>query len=366
MQLKARTSALLRFAKKTGIPVILVGHVTKSGEIAGPRILEHIVDVVLYLEGEKYSSHRLLRAVKNHLGSIDEPGIFEMSQLGLEAVSSPSEMFLSGDQHSDSEFLAGLAVAVIMDASCAFLIEIQALCVSGSTASRHVNVIQPSRADMIISVLNKQVGLKIQENVSYYLYNPLRITKSMEEPSKNSKIGAFTSSEIVEITSNFKTMIGKGGFGEVYLGTLKDGIDVAVKVLLSSLEQCHKTFLAEAKLLTVVHHKNLVSLVGYCDEDGKEALIYDYIPNGNLKQHLSEKSKTTLIWIERLQVALDVACGLEYLHGRKPPIIHRDLKPDNILFNEYMQAKIADFGVSKAFATESASYISTHPAGTPG
>ncbi|GKV16523.1 hypothetical protein SLEP1_g27154 [Rubroshorea leprosula] len=193
-----------------------------------------------------------------------------------------------------------------------------------------------------------------------------RITKSMEEPSKNSKIAAFTSSEIVEITSNFKTMIGKGGFGEVYLGTLKDGIDVAVKVLLSSLEQCHKTFLAEAKLLTVVHHKNLVSLVGYCDEDGKEALIYDYMPNGNLKQHLSEKSKTTLIWIERLQVALDVACGLEYLHGRKPPIVHRDLKPDNILFNEYMQAKIADFGLSKAFATESASYISTRPAGTPG
>ncbi|GLU14414.1 hypothetical protein SLE2022_309860 [Rubroshorea leprosula] len=167
MQLKECTSALLRFAKKTGIPVILVGHVTKSGEIAGPRILEHIVDVVMYLEGEKYSSHRLLRAVKNRFGSIDELGIFEMSQLGLQAVSSPSEMFLSGDQHSDSEFLAGLAVAVIMDASRAFLIEIQALCVSGSTASRHVNGIQASRADMIISVLNKQVGLKIQENAVF-------------------------------------------------------------------------------------------------------------------------------------------------------------------------------------------------------
>ncbi|GLT31273.1 hypothetical protein SLA2020_060200 [Shorea laevis] len=155
MQLKECTSALLRFAKKTGIPVILVGHVTKSGEIAGPRILEHIVDVVMYLEGEKYSSHRLLRAVKNRFGSIDKLGIFEMSQLGLQAVSSPSEMFLSGDQHSDSEFLTGLAVAVIMDASRAFLIEIQiflALCVSGSTASRHVNGIQASRADMIISV----------------------------------------------------------------------------------------------------------------------------------------------------------------------------------------------------------------------
>ncbi|GLT60408.1 hypothetical protein SLA2020_331750 [Shorea laevis] len=130
MQLKECTSALLRFAKKTGIPVILVGHVTKSGEIAGPRILEHIVDVVMYLEGEKYSSHRLLRAVKNRFGSIDKLGIFEMSQLGLQAI-----------------FLA--------------------LCVSGSTASRHVNGIQASRADMIISVLNKQVGLKIQENAVF-------------------------------------------------------------------------------------------------------------------------------------------------------------------------------------------------------
>ncbi|MBA0871390.1 hypothetical protein Goshw_025058, partial [Gossypium schwendimanii] len=102
------------------------GHVTKSGDIAGPRVLEHIVDTVLYLEGEKCSSHRLLRSVKNRFGSVDELGIFEMSQLGLQVVLNPSEMFLS-DQNSDSEFLAGLAVAVIMDGSRAFLIEIQAV-----------------------------------------------------------------------------------------------------------------------------------------------------------------------------------------------------------------------------------------------
>ncbi|GLU14400.1 hypothetical protein SLE2022_309740 [Rubroshorea leprosula] len=167
----------------------------------------------------------------------------------------------------------------------------------------------------------------------------------MEEPSMNSKTGTFTHSEIVEITSNFKTMIGKGGFGEVYFGTLKDGTDVAFKVLLSSSEQRRKEFRAEAKLLTVVHHKNLVSLEGYCDEDNKEALIYDYMPNGDLKQHLS---------------------GLEYLHGCKPPIVHRDLKPDNILFNKHMQAKIADFGLSRAFSTEFASYVSTCPANTFG
>ncbi|GLT31270.1 hypothetical protein SLA2020_060170 [Shorea laevis] len=182
----------------------------------------------------------------------------------------------------------------------------------------------------------------------------------------NSKTGTFTFSEIVEITSNFKKIIGKGGFGEVYFGTLKDGTDVAVKVLLSPSEQGHKEVLAEAKLLSAVYHENLVSFVGYCDEDGKEALIYDFMANGSLKHYLSEKSKTILNWNERLQIALDVAHGLEYLHGCKPPIVHRDLKPDNILLNKNMQAKIADFGLSRAFPSESATHISTHFAGTFG
>ncbi|KAK4395183.1 DNA repair protein RadA [Sesamum angolense] len=105
---------------------VQIGHVTKTGDIAGPRVLEHIVDVVLYMEGEKYSSHRLLRSVKNRFGSTDELGVFKMSQSGLQGVPNPSEMFLS-EQHSDSDYLAGLAVAVIMDGSRAFLIEVQVI-----------------------------------------------------------------------------------------------------------------------------------------------------------------------------------------------------------------------------------------------
>ncbi|KAE9616178.1 putative DNA repair protein RadA [Lupinus albus] len=166
IQVKECTSALLRFAKTTNIPVLLIGHVNKSGDIAGPRVLEHIVDVVLYMEGEKCSSHRMLRAVKNRFGSTDELGIFEMSHSGLQAVSNASEMFLS-EQHLDSEILAGMAVAVIMDGSRTFLIEIQALCLSGSTGSRQVNGIHASRADMIISVLIKQAGLRLRENAVY-------------------------------------------------------------------------------------------------------------------------------------------------------------------------------------------------------
>lgn len=165
-QIKECTAALLRFAKKTNIPVFLIGHVTKSGDIAGPRALEHIVDAVLYMEGEQYSSHRLLRAFKNRFGSTDELGVFEMSPCGLKAVTNPSEIFLS-EEHSDSEFLAGLAIAVIMNGSRTFVIEIQALCAAGSSLSRQVNGVQAGRADMIISVLMKQAGLKLQSNAIF-------------------------------------------------------------------------------------------------------------------------------------------------------------------------------------------------------
>ncbi|XVF25068.1 hypothetical protein REPUB_Repub13aG0181800 [Reevesia pubescens] len=209
-QVRECTSALLRFAKKTNISVLLAGHVTKSGDIAGPRVLEHIVDAVLYLEGEKCLSHRLLRSVKNRFGSTDELGVFEMSQSGLQVVSNPSEMFLS-DQNSDSEFLAGLAITVIMDGSRAFLIEIQALCVSSSTVSRHVNGIPASRADMIISVLAKQAGLKIQENAVF-----LNVVSgvSLTETAGDLAIAASICSSFLE----FPIPNGVAFIGEIGLG----------------------------------------------------------------------------------------------------------------------------------------------------
>ncbi|CAM0912799.1 unnamed protein product [Alopecurus aequalis] len=166
VQVKECTSALLSFAKMTNIPVFLIGHVTKSGDIAGPRILEHIVDVVLYMEGERCLSHRLLRSVKNRFGSTDELGVFEMSESGLQAVLNPSEMFLT-EHASDSEILAGLAVAVILDGSRTFAVEVQALCVPGSGTRGQVVGIPTSRADVIKSVLMRQAGLKLQDNVIF-------------------------------------------------------------------------------------------------------------------------------------------------------------------------------------------------------
>ncbi|KAK9666019.1 hypothetical protein RND81_14G153700 [Saponaria officinalis] len=210
MQVKECTSALLRFAKKTNIPVLLIGHVNKSGEIAGPRVLEHIVDVVLYMEGEKHSSHRLLRSVKNRFGSTDELGVFEMSESGLEAVSNPSEMFLS-EEHSDSEHLAGLAIAVIIDGSRTFLVEVQALCVSGPGVSRHVNGVQLSRADMIVSILKKQAGLKLEDH-SIFLNVISGVT--LTETSGDLAVAAAICSSFLEFPlPNNVAFIGEIGLG---------------------------------------------------------------------------------------------------------------------------------------------------------
>ncbi|KAG7997649.1 hypothetical protein I3843_01G220500 [Carya illinoinensis] len=199
------------------------------------------------------------------------------------------------------------------------------------------------------------------------IYRRKRGSATVTKPSIKSKNRQYSYSEVVKITNNFKNIIGQGGFGNVYLGKLKDEIQVAVKFLSPSSKQGYKEFRAEAQLLMVVHHRNLVTLVGYCDDGENKALVYEYMANGNLQQHLSVTNPNVLTWNERLCIAVDAAHGLEYLHnGCKPPIIHRDLKPSNILLNEYMQAKIADFGLSRAFTTESDFHVSTRPAGTWG
>ncbi|KAF8017584.1 hypothetical protein BT93_H2692 [Corymbia citriodora subsp. variegata] len=187
------------------------------------------------------------------------------------------------------------------------------------------------------------------------------------ERTLRSKNRTFEYREVSKITGNFGQVIGKGGFGKVYLGTLDNGTMVAVKMLSKSSEQGYKEFQAEAQLLAFLHHGNLVSLFGYCDDSKHKALLYEYMANGNLRQHLSGEHPKFLTWSKRLQIAVDAAQGLDYLHnGCKPPIIHRDLKTSNILLNEDFRAKIADFGLSRAFAFENDSHVSTRPAGTVG
>uniref|UniRef100_A0A0D3DGR2 non-specific serine/threonine protein kinase n=1 Tax=Brassica oleracea var. oleracea TaxID=109376 RepID=A0A0D3DGR2_BRAOL len=195
------------------------------------------------------------------------------------------------------------------------------------------------------------------------------------------KIGKrrFTYSEVSSITNNFDKVIGKGGFGIVYLGSLEDGTEIAVKMIndssfgktkgssSSSSSQVSKEFQVEAELLLTVHHRNLASFVGYCDDGRGMALIYEYMANGNLQDYLSNENAEDLSWEKRLHIAIDSAQGLEYLHhGCRPPIVHRDVKTANILLNDNLEAKIADFGLSKVFPEDDLSHVVTAVMGTPG
>ncbi|WOL11084.1 leucine-rich repeat receptor-like serine/threonine-protein kinase [Canna indica] len=178
----------------------------------------------------------------------------------------------------------------------------------------------------------------------------------------------YTYMDLERITNNFKKILGEGGFGTVYYGHLEDGTEVAVKMLFQASSQGNKEFLAEVQHLTRVHHKNLVSMIGYCKDGDHRALVFEFMSQGTLKEHLKGIcSDTPLTWRQRLQIALQAAQGLEYLHtGCKPPLVHRDVKSTNILLNERLEAKISDFGLTKAFQNDSHSHVTTKVCGTPG
>ncbi|OEL36844.1 putative LRR receptor-like serine/threonine-protein kinase [Dichanthelium oligosanthes] len=171
-------------------------------------------------------------------------------------------------------------------------------------------------------------------------------------------------SELEVATNNFASRIGSGGFGIVYYGKLSDGKEIAVKVPTNDSYQGKKQFTNEVSLLSRIHHRNLVAFLGYCHEDGRNILVYEFMHNGTLKEHLHGRDKH-ISWIKRLEIAEDAAKGIEYLHtGCTPSIIHRDIKTSNILLDKQMRAKVSDFGLSKFAVDES--HASTNVRGTLG
>ncbi|CAI8618071.1 unnamed protein product [Vicia faba] len=162
-------------------------------------------------------------------------------------------------------------------------------------------------------------------------------------------IPKYSYKDIEKATSNFTTIIGHGAFGSVYKAQMPTGETVAVKVLGANSRQGEQEFLTEQVLLLGrLHHKNLVALVGYAAERGQHMLLYIYMSNGSLASHLYGKDHEPLSWDLRLSIALDVARVLEYLHyGADPPIVHRDIKSSNILLDQFMKAKVTDFGLSR-------------------
>ncbi|KAG7626453.1 putative proline-rich receptor-like protein kinase PERK1 RLK-Pelle-PERK-1 family [Arabidopsis thaliana] len=178
----------------------------------------------------------------------------------------------------------------------------------------------------------------------------------------------FTYEELSRATNGFSeaNLLGQGGFGYVHKGILPSGKEVAVKQLKAGSGQGEREFQAEVEIISRVHHRHLVSLIGYCMAGVQRLLVYEFVPNNNLEFHLHGKGRPTMEWSTRLKIALGSAKGLSYLHEDcNPKIIHRDIKASNILIDFKFEAKVADFGLAK-IASDTNTHVSTRVMGTFG
>lgn len=190
-QVRESTGRIMQWAKSSNVPTFIVGHVTKEGAIAGPRVLEHMVDAVLYLEGERFHQYRILRAVKNRFGSTDEVGVFEMAGSGLQEVRNPSEAFLE----ERSERSPGSTVAVTMEGSRPILVEVQALATPSnfSMPRRSGNGLDNNRLQLLVAVLQKRVGLGLgTQDVYANVVGGLRI----QEPAADLAVAVAVASSL--------------------------------------------------------------------------------------------------------------------------------------------------------------------------
>ncbi|TNE29388.1 MAG: DNA repair protein RadA [Alphaproteobacteria bacterium] len=208
-QVRGCAFELIRYAKENGVALVLVGHVTKDGSIAGPRVLEHMVDVVMSFEGERSHQYRILRALKNRFGAVDEIGVFAMVQEGLEEVSNPSMLFLSGREQP----LAGSAVFPALEGTRPVLVEIQALIVrlqSGATPRRAVVGWDSSRLAMLLAVLESRCGLNFS---SAEVYLNIAGGYRLSDPAADLAVAAALISALADKPLPQKSVL----FGEVSL-----------------------------------------------------------------------------------------------------------------------------------------------------
>lgn len=199
-------------------------------------------------------------------------------------------------------------------------------------------------------------------STSDFMYSP-----SESGVVSNSK-SWFTYEELFQATNGFsaQNLLGEGGFGCVYKGVLPDLREVAVKQLKIGGSQGEREFRAEVEIITRVHHRHLVSLVGYCISEHQRLLVYDYVPNNTLHYHLHDENRPIMDWATRIKVAAGAARGIAYLHEDcHPRIIHRDIKSSNILLDSNFEAQVSDFGLAK-LALDSNTHVTTRVMGTFG
>jgi DNA repair protein RadA/Sms len=208
-QVQEVAGQLMSFAKRSGVPVFIIGHVTKEGAIAGPRLLEHIVDTVLYFEGDKGHSYRILRAVKNRFGSTNEIGVFEMKDVGLEEVTNPSELFLAERPAKST----GSVVVSSVEGTRPILVELQALVSSTSYAmpKRMANGVEINRVSLLLAVMEKRLGLHLSgQDVYVNVIGGMQV----DEPAIDLGIVAAVTSSLRECPIDHGTVV----LGEMGLG----------------------------------------------------------------------------------------------------------------------------------------------------
>ncbi|KAL7207279.1 hypothetical protein ACSBR1_029273 [Camellia fascicularis] len=201
--------------------------------------------------------------------------------------------------------------------------------------------------------------------------NSLSSKGKASDSEKGNVARSFMFCELAVATKNFRdaNLIGEGGFGCVYKGRLDSGQLVAVKQLNLDGLQGNQEFIVEVLMLSLLHHRNLVTLIGYCTDGEQRLLVYEYMAMGSLEDHLfdTEPDKEPLSWSTRMKIAVGAARGLEYLHCKaSPPVIYRDLKSANILLDENFNPKLSDFGLAKLGPVGDNTHVSTRVMGTYG
>ena len=258
-QVRECAAALLKYAKRNNVPVILVGHINKDGAIAGPKVLEHIVDTVLQFEGDRQYLYRILRSIKNRFGSTSEIGIYEMVQKGLKEVTNPSQILMSENFDED---MSGVAIGVTTEGIRPFLVEIQALVSSAAygTPQRSVTGFDQRRLNMLLAVLEKRVKFRLaQKDVFLNITGGLKIT----DPAIDLAIVAAV------MSSNFDIAISRD---TAFIGEI--GLSGEVR--------------------PVTRIENRIS------EAAKMGMSQIYIPKGNLKG-VSLKTKSEIIEVSRVE-----------------------------------------------------------------
>ncbi|KAL8527577.1 hypothetical protein ACS0TY_005436 [Phlomoides rotata] len=260
-----------------------------------------------------------------------------------------------------------------------FFIDEQYCCFEGSKKSSHVGLIIGVAIGVSLLVLlvflagTYALCQKRKATRAIGMSNPFASWNPEKESGGVPQLqGAkwFSFEDLRRCTDNFSesNCIGSGGYGKVYKGRVVGSEQVVAikRAQQGSMQGAHE-FKTEIELLSRIHHKNVVSLVGFCYEQGEQMLVYEYISNGTLRDSLTGKSGFLLDWHRRLRIALDAAKGLSYLHElADPPIIHRDVKSTNILLDNNLNAKVADFGLSKLLGDTGKGYVTTQVKGTLG